>query len=91
VVTLGLDQTGKVFEVKAWDDSVGMMRKVRGFRYYESARKFAEDLALEKRVELRDFVEKSVLTVDGREIHQVNPEDRLRRAIFGDVLEDEEV
>ncbi|KKK79377.1 hypothetical protein LCGC14_2834120 [marine sediment metagenome] len=81
VVVIHRSQDGNTFEVWENPHNLGFGR-VRGFRYYEKARAFAEKEALDKGLELQDnvaFAEASSAQPDER----LTAEERLMRAIFG--------
>lgn len=55
-ISLTISADNKVYEVRR-TDSLGLSHKIKGFRYYDRARRFAEKLSREGEEELIDYCE----------------------------------
>ena len=84
-VIIYLNDSGKGYEIREDTAGLGIYNKVKGFKYIDKAREFAEKEALEKGLELVDTTIPRVGTVELPDHSQsVDPEEKLLRAIFGD-------
>ena len=77
--------SGKSYEIREDRAGLGIYLKVKGFRDYEKALKYAEKESLERHLELVDTTKpKEQLEVLPDHSTSTNSEEKLLKAIFGD-------